>query len=65
LQDIGNDGMYHPSVNSSFVVRVSVDFSPNDYPTDDMRAMGIVCGCGEYFENPCRAEFRKVHCSCI
>ena len=60
LQEIANDGLYHPSVNMSIAVRVVVDYAPSDYPTDAQRSNGIVCGCTNYYNNPCRAEFRKV-----
>lgn len=59
-QDIVADGLYHPSVNASMVARVAVTYAPADYPSVDARAAGAVCGCGNYYDNPCRAEFRKV-----
>ena len=30
-----------------------------DYPTPQMRARGVRCGCRQYWEDPCRAEFRS------
>ncbi len=60
LQEIADAGLYHPTINSSLSARVAVSYTPADYPTDEMRAAGFVCGCGDYFDNPCRAEFRKV-----
>ena len=60
LQDIANDGLYHPSVNMSIAARVVVNYTPSDYPTDAQRSNGFVCGCTNYYNNPCRAEFRKV-----
>ena len=58
-QDILAGGQFHPSVNASMVARVGVSYAPDEYPSDDMRAAGVVCGCGQYYQNPCRAEFRK------
>lgn len=60
LQDIADAGLYHPTINSSLAARVAVGYTPADYPIDGMRSAGFVCGCGDYFDNPCRAEFRKV-----
>ncbi|KAK9904758.1 hypothetical protein WJX75_001986 [Coccomyxa subellipsoidea] len=59
IQDIADAGLYHPTINSSLAARVAVGYTPADYPTDGMRSAGFVCGCGDYFDNPCRAEFRK------
>ena len=53
-------GLYHPTINSSLAARVAVSYAPAEYPSGDMRAAGFVCGCGDYYDNPCRAEFRKV-----
>ncbi len=61
VQGIADAGLYHPTINSSLAARVAVAYSPADYPSDDMRAAGFVCGCGDYYNNPCRAEFRKVN----
>lgn len=59
-QDIANDGLYHPSANMSIAARVVVTYAPSDYPTETQRSNGFVCGCTNYYNNPCRAEFRKV-----
>ena len=29
-----------------------------DYPTPQMRAQGLRCGCLDYWQDECRAEFR-------
>ena len=60
VQDIANQGLYHPSVNLSIAARVIVNYTPQDYPTDAQRSNGFICGCTNYYNNPCRAEFRKV-----
>ena len=60
MQDIANQGLYHPSVNLSIAARVIVNYTPQDYPTDAQRSNGFICGCTNYYNNPCRAEFRKV-----
>ncbi|CAK0787609.1 hypothetical protein CVIRNUC_010831 [Coccomyxa viridis] len=59
VQDIANQGLYHPSVNLSIAARVIVNYTPQDYPTDAQRSNGFICGCTNYYNNPCRAEFRK------
>lgn len=59
-QDIASQGLYHPSVNLSIAARMVVNYTPADYPTDAQRSDGFVCGCTNYYNNPCRAEFRKV-----
>ncbi|CAL8464697.1 g4232 [Coccomyxa elongata] len=59
VEGIADAGLYHPTINSSLAARVAVGYAPADYPSDDMRAAGFVCGCGDYYNNPCRAEFRK------
>ncbi|KAK9791143.1 hypothetical protein WJX73_010179 [Symbiochloris irregularis] len=57
--DIVQDGGYHPSVNTTMYERTTVDYSPLHYPPPYLEALGYICGCGQFYNNTCRAEFRQ------
>ncbi|KAK9832701.1 hypothetical protein WJX81_001352 [Elliptochloris bilobata] len=59
VEAIVADGLYHPAINDSIASRMAVSEPPEKYPTADLRAEGAVCGCTDFYQNPCRAEFRK------
>lgn len=59
-QDIVQDGGYHPSINTTMYERTSVEYTPLDYPPPYLQALGYLCGCGQFYNNTCRAEFRQV-----
>ena len=52
-------------MNMSIAARVVVGYAPSDYPSDAQRANGFICGCTNYYNNPCRAEFRKAGPKCL
>ena len=60
VQDIVDDGGYHPSVNQTMIQRVTVEYTPSQYPPAYLQAQGYRCGCGEFYNNTCRSEFRQV-----
>ncbi len=42
------------------IERASVSYTPQEYPPTYLQALGYKCGCGNFFNNTCRAEFREV-----
>lgn len=63
MQQIYEEGLYHPSVTQSITGSL---FSPANFSTADVlqqnasMAAGFVCTCGEFYDNPCRVEIRAV-----
>jgi len=54
------EGLLHPSSNQSMSVRLGIPYLPSEYPTPSLAARGYLCNCAEFYDNPCRAEFRRV-----
>ncbi|KAK9861450.1 hypothetical protein WJX84_003151 [Apatococcus fuscideae] len=62
LQDIANDGLYHPTSDSRLRMNLvqGINYgTPADYPTPAQQAQGLVCGCGDFFTNKCRLALRQ------
>lgn len=65
LQQIYEEGLYHPSVTTSITSSL---FAPYNFSTADVlnqtasQQAGYICTCGEFYDNPCRAEIRAVSC---
>ena len=60
LQSLVDAGGFHPSVNATMLQRLSVSYTPGNYPPPYLQAQGYKCSCGQFFENTCRAAFRNV-----
>lgn len=59
-QAIVRDGLIHPSANESMTIRLNIPYLPSQYPPPTLQARGYVCNCAEFYDNPCRVEFRQV-----
>lgn len=63
MQQIYQEGLYHPSVTQSITGNL---FGPANFSTADVlqqnasMAAGFICTCGEFYDNPCRVEIRAV-----
>ena len=63
LQQIYEEGLYHPSVTTSITSSL---FYPYNFSTADVlnqtasQEAGFICTCGEFYDNPCRMEIRAV-----
>jgi hypothetical protein len=60
LQEIYNSGGYDQSVAEGINQSLSANYTAAQYPTPQMYAGGLRCGCLEYYQDVCRTEFRKV-----
>lgn len=52
-------GAYHLEVQEEVLTALRAPYTPEEYPTPAMRAMGMVCGCSFFWQDPCRTEFRQ------
>ncbi len=62
LQQIYEEGLYHPSVTQSITGPLfDSNFSTADVlqQNSSMEA-GYICTCGQFYDNPCRVEIRAV-----
>lgn len=62
IQEVVEEGLIHPSANESMTIRLSIPYLPAQYPPATLKARGYVCNCADFYDNPCRVEFRKVIC---
>lgn len=53
-------GVFHPLARDALLAAVDSTFDPADYPTPVMQAASFLCGCSDWWLDPCRVEFRKV-----
>ena len=62
MQQIYEEGLYHPSVTTS----ITGPLFESNFSTADVLQQnssieaGFVCTCGQFYDNPCRAEIRAV-----
>ncbi len=62
VQQIYEEGLYHPSVTTS----ITGPLFESNFSTADVLQQnssieaGFVCTCGQFYDNPCRAEIRAV-----
>ncbi|KAI7836709.1 hypothetical protein COHA_009485 [Chlorella ohadii] len=59
LEAIYRSGEFHPEVEDELLAALRTTNDPEDYPTPAMKALGMLCGGGWPWLDPCREEFRR------
>lgn len=59
VQALVQGGGIDPSIAAGMVAAAQVNYTSAQYPPPWLRAQGLRCGCLQYWQDVCRAEFRK------